>query len=236
MRLLHHIESCTSTNDEIIHFIHEENNSPVGVYTFNQTQGRGQYGNSWIANPNENIAYSIAVSTLDVKISDSLFNFYTAIIVRNFIAKVTENIVKIKWPNDIILKDKKIGGILIEKKKINENWHFIIGIGINILQNNFGEISKAGSILSQTNKALNLKIFAEEFHQYFSDNILKPKENNILDIFNEHLFRKDQISVFEIDHVRQNGIIKYVDENGKIWIELENGIQSFYHKEIQLLY
>ncbi|WP_435523630.1 hypothetical protein [Chryseobacterium indoltheticum] len=55
--------------------------------------------------------------------------------------------------------------------------------------------------------------------------------------FNSNLFRKDEVSVFELDNVRQNGIIKNADENGNIWIELEqSGLQSFYHKEIKLLY
>ncbi len=46
-----------------------------------------------------------------------------------------------------------------------------------------------------------------------------------------------KVSVFEKNEVRQNGIIQNVDENGYIWIDLENeGLQKFFHKEIELLY
>jgi BirA family biotin operon repressor/biotin-[acetyl-CoA-carboxylase] ligase len=56
-------------------------------------------------------------------------------------------------------------------------------------------------------------------------------------LFNNSLFRKDEISVFELNEKRQNGIIKNADRNGNLWIELENdGLHSFYHKEIKLLY
>jgi len=53
---------------------------------------------------------------------------------------------------------------------------------------------------------------------------------------NNHLFRKDQISVFEIGGSKQNGIIRSAEKNGKICIELETGMQAFYLKEIKLLY
>ena len=45
------------------------------------------------------------------------------------------------------------------------------------------------------------------------------------------------VSVFEIKGIRQNGIIRNVDEEGFLWVELENqGLQKFYNKEIELLY
>ncbi|WP_449399841.1 hypothetical protein [Chryseobacterium wanjuense] len=55
-------------------------------------------------------------------------------------------------------------------------------------------------------------------------------------LFNANLFRKDEISVFELDKTRQNGIIRHADEKGELWVELEDGIRSFYHKEIKLFY
>ena len=56
-------------------------------------------------------------------------------------------------------------------------------------------------------------------------------------IGNQNLFRKDIISVFEINKMRQNGIIKNADEKGFLWVDLEkDGLKKFYHKEIELLY
>jgi biotin-(acetyl-CoA carboxylase) ligase len=66
----------------------------------------------------KNLAYTLAVNTQNILCSDFIFNYYTAIVVRDFLANLTDNDVKIKWPNDIILKGKKIVGILIEKKKL----------------------------------------------------------------------------------------------------------------------
>jgi BirA family biotin operon repressor/biotin-[acetyl-CoA-carboxylase] ligase len=158
-------------------------------------------------------------------------------VIRDFLAKLSESEVKIKWPNDIILKGKKIVGILIEKKKINQNNYFIIGAGINILQDKFDEISNAGSLLTQTGIPFDLEEVSLNLHEYVSKKLKNiPADQEILDGFNANLFRKDQISVFEIEKERQNGIIRNADEKGELWIELEDGMHSFYHKEVKLLY
>lgn len=231
-----HLEECFSTNDEILTFLYED--EPSAVFTFNQTKGRGQYGNEWRVIPNQNLAYSIAIKTSEINISPTSLNYYTAIVVRDFLANLTSVETKIKWPNDIILNEKKVCGILIEKKKVNQKEFYIIGIGINVLQEDFSHIPKAGSILTSTGIRFDLMEFANQFHQNIISRLKNiPSEAEILDDYNQHLFRKDEISVFEKNDMRQNGIIKNADNNGFLWIDLENeGLQKFFHKEIALLY
>lgn len=236
MNSLIYFNNCASTQDELIDFLNQHYLSEdfLAVYTFNQTKGRGQYGNSWENLPEENLAYSFALKTKNINVSDTCFNFYTAILVRDFIANLTKTEAKIKWPNDLILKNKKICGMLFEK---NKNY-FVVGIGINILQENFKNLPKAGSILSQTGLSFELKAFTESLHQYLFEHLFQKEiPNNILELYHLHLYRKNEVSVFEKNEVRQNGIIQNVDETGHIWIDLENeGLQKFFHKEIELLY
>ena len=236
MNSLIYFNNCASTQDELIDFLNQHYLSEdfLAVYTFNQTKGRGQYGNSWENLPEENLAFSFALKTKNINVSDTCFNFYTAILVRDFIANLTKTEVKIKWPNDLILKNKKICGMLFEKSKN----YFVVGIGINILQENFKNLPKAGSVLSQTGLSFELKAFTESLHQYLFEHLVQKEiPNNILELYHLHLYRKNEVSVFEKNEVRQNGIIKNVDETGHIWIDLENeGLQKFFHKEIELLY
>lgn len=237
MSQLFYLKECSSTNDEISKFLLYGNSDFTGLHTFNQTKGRGQYGNTWTQTAGKNLAYTLAVNTQNILCSDFIFNYYTAMIIRDFLAKLSDSEVKIKWPNDIILKGKKIVGILIEKKKFNQNNYFIIGAGINILQENFDEISNAGSLLTQTGIEFNLEDFAQNLHEFLTEKLKDiPSDQEILDGFNTNLFRKDQISVFEIEKERQNGIIRKADEKGELWIELEDGMHSFYHKEVKLFY
>jgi BirA family biotin operon repressor/biotin-[acetyl-CoA-carboxylase] ligase len=238
MSQLFYLKECSSTNDEISKFLLYENSDFVALHTFNQTRGRGQYGNTWSSAAEKNLAYTLAIKAENFLLSGFMFNYYTAILIHDFLANLTGNTVKIKWPNDIILKNKKIVGILIEKKKINQNNYFIVGAGFNILQEKFDEISNAGSILTQTGQYFNLNDFTQALHDFLVENFNKfPSEDEIMSRFNNSLFRKDEISVFELNEKRQNGIIKNADRNGNLWIDLENdGLHSFYHKEIKLLY
>jgi BirA family biotin operon repressor/biotin-[acetyl-CoA-carboxylase] ligase len=234
MSPLIYLKISPSTNTDIQKFKLEE--SPfLALYTFNQTQGKGQYNNSWEIKPEENIAFSIMLKTRDLNISENLFNFHTATVVRDFLANLTQQEVEIKWPNDIILNKKKIAGILIEKKKLDREEVFIIGVGINVLQTDFSHILKAGSLYTQTNEIFDLKTLAENLFKYLQAKIISTK--NALENFNKHLFLRDKIAVFNLKEIRQNGIIKYADKDGFLWIDLENdGLQKFFHKEIELLY
>lgn len=234
MNPLIYLEISTSTNIDILKFTKGEPKF-IALYTFNQTNGKGQYDNSWEMIPGENLAFSFMLKSKDLSIPSSLFNFHTANLLRNFIANLTQQNTEIKWPNDLILNKKKIAGLLIEKKKIENLDVYIIGFGLNVLQTDFSKLPKAGSLLTQTGKIFNLKNIAEHLFDFLQTEILHPK-NTVID-FNYHLFMKDQIAVFNLKGKRQNGIIKQADENGYLWIDLEHdGLRKFFHKEVELLY
>ncbi|MGC4128960.1 MAG: biotin--[acetyl-CoA-carboxylase] ligase [Bergeyella sp.] len=237
MNHLIHIAECGSTNDEILSFLSPGFPDILGLYTFNQTNGRGQYGNIWKNTENENLAFSIAVKSSFFS-SGVFINFRTAGLLRNFVANLTDEDTKIKWPNDIILNQKKISGILIEKKKVSGEEYFIIGIGLNINQIDFKGLPKAGSLHTQTNRSYNIEDVAKELFALFEKEIFRELPiQEALEEYNQHLFRKDVISVFEKNGTRQNGIIQNVDEDGFLWIEMENeGLQRFFHKEVEMLY
>ena len=235
---LFYLKECSSTHDVIEKFISQDTLDLQAVHTFNQTKGKGQYGNSWESGHNLSLAYSVAVPDELIKLPNHLFNFRTAELLADFLAILTNRSPEIKWPNDIIINNKKVAGILIEKKVIRGRSYFLIGIGLNVLDENFLHLPKAGSLLTQTGIRFDLETVTQSLHDYFVEHLLKPiSETSVLERLNQRLFRKDLISVFEIGQLRQNGIIKNVDEDGYLWVDLENdGLQKFFHKEITLLY
>lgn len=235
---LFYIPECASTQDEIEKYLSQDLIKFLAVHTFNQTNGKGQYGKHWELQKNLNLAYSVAIPLDQIKVPTHLLNFHTAQIVADFVATLTNMPVQIKWPNDIILSNKKIAGILIEKKIISNQGYYIIGIGLNVSQLNFENLPQAGSLLTQTAINYDLKLVASTLHQYLQTHLVKGDSPDlILNKLNERLFRKDQISVFQIGDERQNGIIRSVDSEGYIWIDLENdGLKRFFHKEIAMFY
>lgn len=238
MHRLVHIPECPSTNDEILNLITSplKKDEVIALYTLRQTQGKGQYGNKWTTQNDKNIAISFALHPKALSHNDlAIINYYTAVILREFIANLTDTPLYIKWPNDLILKHKKISGILLEQKQ----QHLIIGIGINVLQTDFNQITTAGSLLTQTHQKFEPHQLAKDFYHYFANAILRENSTDkILETLNQHLYKRGQVAVFEIDGVRQNGIIRYADQDGYLWIFLEDQLkpQAFYHKEVKLLF
>ncbi|MEC5394100.1 biotin--[acetyl-CoA-carboxylase] ligase [Bergeyella sp. RCAD1439] len=226
-----------STNDEVLKAA-EKIDGHVALYTYRQLAGRGQYGNIWQSSRDENLAYSLALRPEGYALSARLFNFYTALVVRDFVANLTASVVKVKWPNDILVSGKKISGMLVEQRRVNGVTYWVSGVGINVKQKHFEGLPKAGSILSQTGLAIDLDDFTQRFHAYYSEALVRvPGEAEVLSRFNEWLFRRDEVSFFALGGIRQNGIIRKVDEEGALHVELEkDGLRCFRTKEIELLY
>lgn len=94
-----------------------------------QTKGRGRMGKEW-SSPLGNIYMSIAFSGSTI---DEPLSLITGLICREAINKVIkEDVVGLKWPNDIILNKKKVGGVLVEKEVLGFDVINIVGIGINL--------------------------------------------------------------------------------------------------------
>lgn len=238
MTMLNYLPQCGSTNDEVVNFLRPGSAEIAGLCTFFQNNGRGQYGNRWEGAAGKNIALSLAVPASSVKLSDSLFNYYTALNIRRFTANLTRNEVKIKWPNDLIISHKKVCGILIEKKKVNNRMYYIVGIGLNVLQEDFGDLPRAGSLLTQTGTHFNLTDVAESMYTFLLGNFSETAgPEGILQDYNSCLYKRNEVAVFRKDNISQNGMISKADEDGNLWVELEHGgLQKFYHKEIEMLY
>jgi BirA family biotin operon repressor/biotin-[acetyl-CoA-carboxylase] ligase len=107
------------------------------VITDNQYSGRGQRGNLWISEPGKNLTFSVLLKPNVRPDQQFVLTQVVALAVADYITTKT-NAVKIKWPNDILVSDKKICGILIESSLSGAVVQFVIaGAGLNINQTVF---------------------------------------------------------------------------------------------------
>lgn len=103
-----------------------------------QTAGRGQRGNSWEAEPGQNLTFSLFFRPKNFPAREQFFlSEAVALAVREALA-TTGVAAKVKWPNDIYVGDRKIAGLLLEHKLIGSYIaHTIAGIGLNVNQRKF---------------------------------------------------------------------------------------------------
>ena len=162
------LEEVESTNTYLL-----ESNLSTGtlVTTKNQSKGRGQRKNNWIhfkggwcgswlidlENSNPQIIQAKAALAIIESIAaingDELptFDYFS-------MAKFLENNISIKWPNDILLEDKKIAGILCEAKTTGTKTKCVIGIGCNLRD----ETRMIESKLPNTTSLENFKLISNE--------------------------------------------------------------------------
>jgi BirA family biotin operon repressor/biotin-[acetyl-CoA-carboxylase] ligase len=208
-----------------------------------QLSGRGQMGNHWLSREGQSLTFSMFKTFEKLQIEQQ-FMISMAVSLAIIKALKSLNIPKtsIKWPNDILSANTKIGGILIEN--VLEGYlvkYSVIGIGLNVNETNFPDLPQASSLKLETGKVFQL----EEVLDTVLKSIFKNLNNlsgvnfsEIKRIYEKNLFRKEIISVFETPQgSRFNGIIKGVSDIGELLVETENDpLQKFQLKEIKLIY
>ena len=207
-----------------------------------QTKGKGQMGAVWVSEPSKNLTMSVLVNDFLFD-NNRIFDINIATAVSVIQALETLNIpeLSIKWPNDIMSYNKKIGGILIENSiKSNETIVSIIGLGLNVNQFDFEYLPKASSLAVICNTTFDKEALLFDIVEKLEENIQswsKNKESLWEDYINM-LFKKGIPMPFEDQNKNQfMGIIQGVTSFGKLQVLLEDDtVSEFNIKEIQMLY
>lgn len=208
-----------------------------------QTGGRGQRGSTWESEPHQNLLLSIALypSFLDLE-KQFLLNKIISLAVADFINdclkqnpfSVEEHEVKIKWPNDIYVNDKKIAGILIENSVRNDKiGSSVVGIGINMNQTEFkSTVTNPISLKSIKNENSDLKECMERLCSFIEARYLQLKTLNFTKVNSDYekvLFRFNQWNKFKDERgILFSARIIGTSKEGKLILEKENGEKKEY--------
>ncbi len=146
------------------------------VIAEHQTAGRGRLGRSWESTPGANLLFSVLLRPTVKKEQAGFLTFYAAVAVARAVEAVTGSTTECKWPNDVLLNGKKCCGILLENSLQGDTLHYsIIGIGLNVNQERFGDgltekaTSLACELKQQFDRKQILQRILEELDSFYSD-------------------------------------------------------------------
>ena len=129
------LESIDSTNNEAKKNLTYKLNKKefIAILAEKQTSGRGRGKNKWVSPKGKNIYLSLGFnSTLKLMELEAL-SLSVAVVISKKLNELTNKKIYIKWPNDLFIEEKKVGGILIESiSQKNKTIKVVIGVGINI--------------------------------------------------------------------------------------------------------
>ena len=129
---LYFFKNLENSNDKIKEVVKKNNNPNLALFCINQRNGRGRKGRVWKSKEGDLTCSILIKKKLDIT-EIGRINIIIVSILINIFEDLGLNKVKFKWPNDIVINNKKVAGILIETSVSNNTVNqFIIGIGVNI--------------------------------------------------------------------------------------------------------
>ena len=181
---------------------------PLLVLSYSQDSGRGREKKEW-----QNADQSLAVSLVFENNNEKLNNTLIPLIAGFCFLEVIENEeLKLKWPNDINLKENKIGGILVEEHK----GVICVGLGVNYFWAN-PTIPNAGSLYDEKIDNTLINSDAEKWGRLVLDFI----ENNKFQLseYKEKLTTLGKL----VEYPEGRGWARDIDDDGSLIIETPDG-------------
>ncbi|MEX1003291.1 MAG: biotin--[acetyl-CoA-carboxylase] ligase [Crocinitomicaceae bacterium] len=234
-RILIQLDTIDSTNNYAAKLLKSTKVSEGTVIMADwQHKGRGQRTNVWTAEPGKNLTFSV-IFYPELSVDRS---FYLNIMASLAIRKALERYglaAEIKWPNDILIREKKICGILIDNqlsgKKIKSA---VVGIGLNVNQFDF-DVS-ATSLLLETQQEQHLKQLLDEVYlqlDFYYDLLRSSNYQLLKKHYYHHLYRLNHLSEFEDKDGRFSGTIQGINENGLLSVLRDGTKKSYDIQEIK---
>ena len=235
------LPQCHSTNDELVNMTKKSDElEGLVVYTDNQTDGRGQRGNIWFAEPGKNILMSLLLKPTFLAISDQFYlNLIAGLAIVDTLRNYTNAEVQLKWPNDVYLDRKKVCGILIESNLRGSTLESsVLGVGLNLNQKGFN-LPNATSLTLETGLAYDKLEVLEEMLHKLEAWYLKLRGGNkteILEAYHKLLMWKDEKHEFKANSTYFFGTIQGIDSIGKLIVTDVKGVnKTFSLKEIEFI-
>jgi BirA family transcriptional regulator, biotin operon repressor / biotin---[acetyl-CoA-carboxylase] ligase len=209
------------------------------IITNNQTAGRGQHGSTWHTDIGQNLTFSVIVKPTFLAIKDQYFlTVITSLAVRDLLKSMVPDKIFIKWPNDILVRHKKICGILIENQiQSSQIARSIIGIGLNVNQMIFNVIT-ATSVRHITHQDYDLESVLHRLLEFLEVRYLQLKQGKTQELRAEYLkalYWRDEKHLFSSAGTTFTGVIDGIDEYGKLVVKTETETRSFEVKELSYL-
>jgi BirA family transcriptional regulator, biotin operon repressor / biotin---[acetyl-CoA-carboxylase] ligase len=207
-----------------------------------QSSGKGYAGNLWQSEPGKNLLLSVIFypSFLAPRHQFFLNQVSSLAVVNTVEAFLLNDEVRIKWPNDIFVGDKKIGGILIENSIQGQSIvHSVMGIGLNINQQKFEPaLSLATSFFKIVLREFSLEEVMHELFSQLEKRYLQLRQQRI-DVlqkdYMKKLFRVDELSRFVSGGKKFTGKIAGITGEGKLIIETSGKHDVFGFKEVEMI-
>lgn len=207
-----------------------------------QTDGRGQAGNLWFSDAGYNLLMSVL---LQPRFLEPRHQFFLNQVVALAVAETTEHFlpghrVAVKWPNDILLNNRKVAGLLVEGQvEGNQFRRVIAGIGLNVNQPGFpASLPMATSYFLESDRLFDLEEVRDALLQALQERYrqLQNGEHELIGkVYMKKLYGLEQSLRFRSGSRHFHGRIAGLSAEGKLIINTGKVHEVFGFKEVEFL-
>ena len=199
-----------------------------------QTNGKGRNDRVWSSNEGENLMFSFLIKDQDLLKKFHTLSIISAIEVAKLLEEYQFTGVSIKWPNDVLMNEKKVCGILLEGQILE---YVVVGIGLNVNQKVFpdGLRRPATSLSLEANKDFNI----DEIEQKLFSNIVRDLSNldeeQYLEYFRNHNYLLNKRVKVMVNGEPFIGEVLGIDANYFLQIKTSDMLLHIDSGEIEIL-
>ena len=232
-------ESLDSTNAESVRAIDRGQTAPFVILAERQLAGRGRRGRKWVSPFAENIYYSLVLRMDGGMRQLEGLSLVVGLAVLSALREMGIERAGLKWPNDVLVGNKKIAGILLELVGDPADvCHLVIGIGINANMRVASEVDQAWtSVFLESGKAINRNSLVSSLNQSLLTYLKRHESSGFAAIQAEwesnHLWQGREVSLIAGVH-QVDGTVMGIDQQGALRLRVEGEEKVFSGGELSL--
>ena len=204
------------------------------VSTDYQSQGKGRNDRQWLSNKGENLMFSFLIKEKPLIDIAPLLSLLAACEVAKLLEQMKIKNVSIKWPNDVLVNDQKICGILLEGQLPN---YVVVGVGLNVNQKEFPSNLRreATSISNELGKEVSILELKETLFLNIVESFNDVDKEQYLFYLNKHNYLLDKKVCVIINQQNIMGKVVGIDSDFNLQIKTDSDLLSVNSGEIEIL-
>lgn len=231
-----HLEECSSTNTLLLARAAQSAPSGLVLVADRQSAGRGRRGRVWHSSPNFSLTFSVLWRLNSLHLAG--LSLAVGVAIAQALEKLGVKGLGLKWPNDIQLFGKKLGGVLIESIFSPSTLVVVIGIGLNLradpawrlINQPFASLHESVEGLTREQVLARILVELEQVLREFSLQGFAPLRAAWTRL---HAFENLPVCV-QADAHQQIGVCRGVNDQGELRLEGIDGIVSILHGDVSL--
>lgn len=234
------LSSTASTNSYLKDLLSKSEPLPEGTVIMAEEQlaGRGQMGNSWYSEAGKNLHFSLLLKPSFLNLSQQFeLNKAVSLALYDTLEPLLGPDLKIKWPNDLLYRDQKLCGILVENLLQGSKWkHAVVGIGLNVNHDQFpAELPQAISLKNILHSDADLESLLADLCKALEVRYLQLKSAKFERLHQDYLkalYKFEEWEIFRLKEESREGKITGISTQGLLQVDFGSEKLEFGFKEI----